>query len=361
MRFFNYFALLFFFSTSLSAQTDLIAPSLTGNDLIQYLETNYSVSNAQSYSGARDAMFEEIDGPDGTITCAYTGFTISFTDRQDAQGDQSSDDFNTEHLWPQSFFDSELPMRSDIHHLLPTRVDVNGARSNFKFDEISDNQTDSWWRTGDINTSSIPTSNIDEYSELLNNTAFEPREDLKGNVARAMFYFWSIYQNNSDIVNDNTDNEAFFNNMKDVLLDWHELDPVDQTELDRSLAIENVQGNRNPFIHDSTLVRRAYFGGQPVSNEIENEDKSSTFTLHQNYPNPFNPSTNINFELSHAGLVEIDIYSTVGTKVAQLVNSIYSSGNHTIAFNASNLSGGVYFYKISFDGNIEVKSMTLVK
>ena len=85
------------------------------------------------------------------------------------------------------------------------------------------------------------------------------------------------------------------------------------------------------------------------------------FTLHQNYPNPFNPSTNINFELSHAGLVEIDIYSTVGTKVAQLVNSIYSSGNHKIAFNASNLSGGVYFYKISFDGNIEVKSMTLVK
>jgi endonuclease I len=252
------------FSTSLFAQTDLIAPELTGSELIDFLQGNYSVSNPLSYNGGRDAMFEDIDGPDGTISCVYTGYTIEFTDRQDAQdGNNEPGDFNTEHIWPQSFFDSDLPMRSDIHHLFPTRQDVNGARSNYPFAEIPDNQTDTWYYN-DSNQSAIPSSNIDEYSELLSSTSFEPREDFKGNVARAIFYFWAIYQDNSSIVNDNTDNEAFFNGMKDVLLQWHFADPVDEAEVQRSLGVESAQGNRNPFIHDTTLVRRAYFGAGPV-------------------------------------------------------------------------------------------------
>lgn len=271
------------FSFSVFAQNDQIAPTLTKAELIDYLQGNYSVTNAQSYDGARDAMFEDIDGKSGEITCVYTGYTISFTDRQDAQGSQAANDFNTEHIWPQSFFDSDLPMRSDIHHLYPTRVDVNGARSNFKFDEIPDNQTSTWFRENS-NQSSVPTENIDEYSELLNSTSFEPREDLKGNVARSIFYFWTIYQDNNSITSDDTNNEAFFEGMKDVLLIWHDLDPVDSIEVSRSIEIEGVQGNRNPFVHDTTLVRRAFFDGNvtepdpvpnPVSGFVEDIEASS--------------------------------------------------------------------------------------
>lgn len=342
------------------AQTDLIEPTLTGSDLISYLENNYYVTNAQSYSGARDAMFEDIDGPDGMITCVYTGFTISFTDRQDAQGNQSADDFNTEHIWPQSFFSSDLPMRSDIHHLYPTRVDVNGARSNFPFAEINDQQTSTWYREGS-KMSSIPGSNIDEYSELLSGTSFEPREDHKGNVARAIFYFWTIYQNNSAIINDETDNEAFFNGMKDVLLEWHDTDPVDSTEVERSILIEGVQGNRNPFIHDTTLVRRAFFGGLPVSNEIESYEKISGFEIHQNYPNPFNPSTNLSFELEEASYVKLEIYNAIGSFVQNLISDSYSAGYHTISFNAEGLPAGTYFYRFSVNGVTELKKMTLIK
>ncbi|HAH51089.1 MAG TPA: hypothetical protein DCL80_07425, partial [Balneola sp.] len=272
-----------------TAQNDYIHPSKTGNELIDSLQLNYSVTNPRSYNSARDAMFEQIDKKNGNeISCVYTGYTITFTDRQDAQGNQAASDFNTEHTWPQSFFDSDAPMRADIHHLYPTRVDANGARNNFKFDEIPDQNTSKWYRENS-NQTSIPTSNIDEYSELLNNTSFEPREDHKGNVARAMFYFWAIYQDNSSIVNDGTDNEAFFNSMKDVLLTWHDADPVDETEVARSVGIENVQGNRNPFIHDTTLVRRAFFGGMPVSNEESILSSPDVITLNQNYPNPFNP------------------------------------------------------------------------
>ena len=349
-----------FLPLSVIAQTDLIAPTLTGTDLIQHIETNYAVTNSQSYSAARDAMFENIDGPNGMITCVYTGFTISFTDRQDAQGSQSANDFNTEHIWPQSFFNQDSPMRSDIHHLYPTRVDVNGARSNFPFAEINDNQTTTWYRDGS-NQSSIPVSNIDEYSELLSGTSFEPREDHKGNVARAIFYFWTVYQNNTSITTDNTDNAAFFNGMKDVLLTWHELDPVDQTEVNRSIAIESVQGNRNPFIHDTTLVRRAYFGGLPVSNELQDQNRPSSFQLHQNYPNPFNPRSNITFDLTESGMVKIDVYNILGKRVSTLVDQVYSEGSHTIQFNAESLPSGIYSYIMQFNNQVQIRRMTLIK
>jgi endonuclease I len=332
---------------------------LTGNDLIEYLENNYSVTNAQSYNSARDAMFNTLDEENGQISCVYTGYTISFTDRQDAQ----SKGFNTEHTWPQSFYDQDSPMRTDIHHLYPTRSDVNSARSNYDFAEIPDSDTDRWYRNS-TNTTSMPTSNIDEYSELettASQNTFEPREDHKGNVARAVFYFWSVYQNNSSVTSDGTDNEAFFNRMKDDLLAWHDADPVDQKEVDRSIGIEAVQGNRNPFVHDTTLVRRAFFGGMPVSNEVEPNDVELSFKLHQNYPNPFNPSTKIGFELAEAGQVTINVYSTIGKNVAQVVNSNYSAGSHSISFDASSLPGGVYFYAIRVNGATQVKQMTLIK
>ena len=341
------------------AQDDLIAPELIQAELIDYLQENYSVSNALSYNAARDAMFEDIDGKSGQITCVYTGYTISFTDRQDAQGSQAANDFNTEHIWPQSFFDSDLPMRSDIHHLYPTRVDVNGARSNFKFDEIPDEQTSTWYRENG-NQSSIPSENINEFSELLSNTSFEPREDLKGNVARSIFYFWTIYQNNTSITTDGTDNQAFFNSMKDVLLSWHHLDPVDSIEVSRSIEIEAVQGNRNPFIHDTTLVRRAYFDGMAISNEEEKELPGS-FTLSQNYPNPFNPATVISYQLAAPSFIVLKVFNSLGKEIATLERGVKNAGRYEISFDASSLPSGMYVYQLEAAGERKSGKMLLVK
>lgn len=353
-------------SQSLFAQDEAIAPQLTADELIDYLQANYSVTNSQSYSGARDAMFEEIDGPDGTISCVYTGYTIQFTDRlnaQDPNGDniQEANDFNTEHIWPQSYFDKASPMRSDIHHLYPTRVDVNGARSNHPFDEIPDNQTSTWYREGS-SQSSIPTSNIDEYSELLSGTSFEPREDHKGNVARAIFYFWAIYQDNTDITSDNTDNAAFFDGMKDVLLTWHDADPVDETEVNRSTEIATVQGNRNPFIHDTTLVRRAYFGAGPVGTSIEDEfGTPGSISLDQNYPNPFNPTTEISYQLNSSEQVRLSVYNLIGREVAVLVNRTQPAGNYNVRFDATNLPTGLYMYQLRTATQNITRKMTLIK
>jgi hypothetical protein len=87
----------------------------------------------------------------------------------------------------------------------------------------------------------------------------------------------------------------------------------------------------------------------------------SDYSLEQNYPNPFNPSTTINFSIPVAGFVTLDIYNAIGQKVASLVNETKSAGNYSVDFNASTLTSGIYFYKISSGNFTETKKMILMK
>ena len=98
----------------------------------------------------------------------------------------------------------------------------------------------------------------------------------------------------------------------------------------------------------------------PTSVEDENAVVENYY-LAQNYPNPFNPSTKINYGLEKAGEVEITVYNILGNKIATLVNGIKSAGNHSVSFNASNLSSGIYFYKIVTNGFVQTKKMILEK
>jgi hypothetical protein len=85
------------------------------------------------------------------------------------------------------------------------------------------------------------------------------------------------------------------------------------------------------------------------------------FTLSQNYPNPFNPSTMINFALPVSGMVTLKVYDMVGREVATLVNSYTNAGSYSVSFDASQLSSGMYFYKLQSGEFAQVKKMMLVK
>ena len=87
----------------------------------------------------------------------------------------------------------------------------------------------------------------------------------------------------------------------------------------------------------------------------------SEFVLYQNYPNPFNPATHIRFQLPKASNVKIKVYNTLGQEVAVLLNASKAAGTHTVDFDGSNLSSGVYFYKIQADEFQQVKKMLLMK
>ena len=91
------------------------------------------------------------------------------------------------------------------------------------------------------------------------------------------------------------------------------------------------------------------------------ESAPSAFTVLQNTPNPFNPATTINFTLAKAGKVNVEIYNAAGQKVDTLVNTTMNAGPHSVVWNASRFSGGVYFYTVKNGETSRTMKMTLVK
>jgi hypothetical protein len=87
----------------------------------------------------------------------------------------------------------------------------------------------------------------------------------------------------------------------------------------------------------------------------------ASYTLNQNYPNPFNPSTTIRFALPSAGQTTLRVYNLLGQEMATLVNDVMPAGVHSVSFNASSLSSGVYFFRIESGAFRAVKKMMLVK
>jgi hypothetical protein len=100
----------------------------------------------------------------------------------------------------------------------------------------------------------------------------------------------------------------------------------------------------------------------PVSGIGNNNNEiPASYKLEQNYPNPFNPSTSIKFDLPKSGFVTLKVYNSIGKEVATLVSESMSAGNHQVSFDASSLTSGLYFYKISTDNFTDSKKMLLVK
>ncbi len=95
--------------------------------------------------------------------------------------------------------------------------------------------------------------------------------------------------------------------------------------------------------------------------QVDVNNMPSNYELSQNYPNPFNPSTTISFSLPVSNFVTLKIYDILGNEITTLVNEQLKAGNHIYEFNASNLSSGVYFYRLQYQGNSIVKKMQLLK
>ncbi len=87
----------------------------------------------------------------------------------------------------------------------------------------------------------------------------------------------------------------------------------------------------------------------------------SSTQLMQNYPNPFNPVTTINYQLSATGNVTVSIYDVLGKKIAILVNGEQSAGIHSVQFDGSKLSSGMYFYTMQTTNYASVKKMLIIK
>jgi hypothetical protein len=263
-----------------------IFPQLEGQDLFDKVINTYKTKVVLDYGDARDTLYSKIDAKNDTLECIYTGMRNYLDPSQDptqAAFNGPGGGINAEHSYPQSKGASGLG-RSDMHHLYPTRVAANSARMSNPMAEIPDNETDSWYRL-DFATSSIPSVNRDLYSEA-SGSRFEPRESVKGNIARSIFYFYTMYQDQADIAD-----PLFFGIQMPTLCNWHNADPVDQIEWKRSWDISRYQENKpNPFVIDCSLVSRMYCDNidqaceeyvRLVSTTDDNESANVSI-----YPNP---------------------------------------------------------------------------
>lgn len=99
---------------------------------------------------------------------------------------------------------------------------------------------------------------------------------------------------------------------------------------------------------------------QPSS--VGNDDMiANNFILEQNYPNPFNPATSISFNLPSDGYVSLKVYDVTGKEIIELMNEYRYAGNNQVQFNANDLTSGVYFYTLIFNGQSQTRKMLLLR
>src|SRR6056297_1602222 len=131
------------------------------------------------------------------------------------------------------------------------------------------------------------------------------------------------------------------------------IDPTDTVAVAAFIDFDTLEPET--IYRSITLTR-----GEVTSNE-EFGGLPRTFDLEQNYPNPFNPTTQINYAVPEQSDVRIDVYNVIGRRVATLVDREMAPGNYTVNFNASQLSSGMYFYRLKAGSTLLTKKMTLIK
>lgn len=205
----------------------------------------------KSYDYLWTAFFTtDVDG-NGKIWDMYSNITHYTPVTSGSSYSQEGDCYNREHSFPQSWFGSNAPMYTDLHHIYPTDGKVNGMRSNYPFGETTGNKYKS---ANDF--SKLGTCTVSGYT----GTVFEPADEYKGDFARTYFYMITCYEeklhdwftnySSTEVVAviDGSTYPGFQIWQLNMLLAWAAADPVSDKETARNNAVDNIQHNRNPFI-----------------------------------------------------------------------------------------------------------------
>ncbi|WBM74191.1 endonuclease [Saprospira grandis] len=330
-----------------------VFPGLSTADLLDSVQLHYRPDTVLAWNNAKDTLFKVIDNQNDTVTCVYTGLQKWLDPTQDPDSYMSDNNapngMNVEHTYPQSRGAANGNARSDLHHLFACRNETNNMRGNLPFAELADTAVTNWFYLT-YNAQGVPVFDRDNYSELVMNQAFEPREDFKGNVARAMFYFYTIYRNEAQGSDPN-----FFGPQQAVLCDWHELDPVDQAEWDRSQLIATYQdGKANPFVLDCSLAKRLYCPNQaagcaPSALAV----LGSSLGEAKLWPNPLSGNQlNLSIHLLEAQPIELELLDVLGRSLGILETANLSAGDYQWQFDLpTDLAKGVYLLRIRAGGS----------
>lgn len=225
--------------------------------------------------------------------------------------------FDIEHMLPKSWWGGDVnPAYCDIFHLVPGDASANRSKSN----HAPGIPADSSFYNGSFVTGKDTIHGLSR--------VFCPADEYKGDFARAYFYIAACYGDSLTWLEKGEPAQAMTNEgwqefqpwLRDLLLEWHRLDPVSQKELDRAVEVNKIQGNRNPFIDYPELVE--YIWGNKQGQEVD------FYTLTQSYGDPYDDretgventsvSGKASKQLRNGRIVIIrnaSIYSTLGQQI----------------------------------------------
>ncbi|NBB88774.1 MAG: T9SS type A sorting domain-containing protein, partial [Bacteroidetes bacterium] len=222
------------------------------------------------YGEARDTLYKIVEARNDSVYGIYTEHAVYLppneNPRQAIFRNGAADGINAEHTWPRSKGSRNNLGERDMHHLRPSKVSVNADRANFPFAQLRPSEVTTWYYRSE--QQSFPPPDEPLYSKL-GSGLFEPRDAVKGDIARGMMYFYTVYR--AEALGADPD---FFDLQRMDLCQWHLDDPVDEREWERSQTVARYQEDKaNPFVLDCTLAHRLYCSDyeecEPTSSSID--------------------------------------------------------------------------------------------
>ena len=273
---------------------------------------------------------------------------FTFVAEQCGTYQSEGDCYNREHSFPKSWWggSTSVPQYTDLFTVVPVDGWINGIRNNNPYGEIQGGTETHITNNGSaLGSSSI---SIPGYS----GSVFEPIDEYKGDLARGYFYMmtryedviasWENFTPESDAVLDGTNYPGFEQWMLDMLINWHNIDPVDTKEIERNETIYGIQGNRNPFIDHPEYVNLIWDSCSGSDTEAPTTPTNLTAS------NTTETSTDLTWSASsdNVGVTGYDVYQ----------NGTYLSSSSSTNFNVIGLSADTNydFYVQAYDeaGNL---------
>ncbi|GAB4136512.1 MAG: hypothetical protein Fur0041_11030 [Bacteroidia bacterium] len=318
--------------------------------------TNPHTDNFYSNYGQRmvsNFWARDTTGGQKVVTCVYSGENYIYT--EPFAWTYFSREHSYCHSWMQTYPSTTGPEYSDYFNLFPVNQnDANAVRSNYPLGEVVNvNYTYLGCKYG---------------TDANGRTVFEPREEQKGDAARAMMYMAVCYNSTSQ-------NWAFPNPIstsipygqdQNVLKTWHYMDPPDAREIARNDYIDSLQGNRNPFIDSVNYACYIDFSNMTKINGPVIPCTSSTIGITENtataemvlWPNPSNGNFTLFYKSANEDQIQITVTDVSGRIVFKQMNAV-SSGSNSFSLDLGNAAKGVYTINIDSENGQIVRKLVI--
>jgi endonuclease I len=275
--------------------------------------------------------------PSGTQPYEYT-----FGTNQCGSYNSEADCYNREHSWPQSWFNATSGPDSDLFHIYPTDGYVNGQRGNYPYGKVG---TASWTS---MNGGKLGNCVSTGYSS----TVFEPINEYKGDLARTYFYMTTRYysEDGAWASSPATNKSIILQWQLDVLLAWHQQDPVSAKEIARNDSIYKVQNNRNPFIDHPNYADSIWLSPTAIG-----ENSYFAMNVYTVYPNPASTYFTLSATTLSHDAVELNIEDVSG----KTIKSFQKVAADEIKVDCAEFEAGIYFITVKEKNGIS--RMKLIK